>query len=132
MVNLSSNALCLCGSGKVYAECCEPFHLKQRFPETAEQLMRSRYVAYALQLKSYLLETWAETSRPAEIEFENGLSSQILQIHGTKKGRKRDAQGWVTFTATYQVGFDRESLTEKSSFIRDQQRHWVYLDGKFS
>ncbi|MBN2864445.1 MAG: SEC-C domain-containing protein [Thiotrichales bacterium] len=122
---------CLCGSGKLYAECCQPFHLKQQYPLTAEQLMRSRYVAYALHLESYLLDTWAETSRPANIEFENGLSWQGLQILKTQKGRKKDKQGWVTFRALYQVGLNQESMTEISRFIRDANQNWVYLEGQF-
>ena len=120
---------CLCGSNKKYQDCCQPFHLKKAFPETAEQLMRSRYVAYALHLKTYLIETWAEVSRPAEFEFENGLSWQRLQIDKTQQGRKKDKTGWVTFTAYYQVGLERSSMTEVSRFIRDKNQHWVYLDG---
>ena len=92
--------------------------------------MRSRYVAYALHLKPYLLETWAKSSRPADIEFENGLSWQGLQIGKVKKGRKKDKQGWVSFVAHYQVGFEQGSVTETSSFIRDPNANWVYLDGK--
>jgi len=111
--------------------CCQPYHLTNSYPETAEQLMRSRYVAYAMQLKPYLFVTWAEVTRPAEIEFENGLSWQSLTIVSTKKGRKKDRQGWVTFTADYQVGLERGSMTEKSHFIRDEEGHWVYVDGTF-
>ena len=90
--------------------------------------MRSRYVAYALHLEPYLLETWAEVSRPAEIEFENGLSWQALDIVKTKKGRRKDRLGWVMFTATFQVGFEQQTMTENSAFIRNQESHWVYLD----
>lgn len=37
---------CPCQSGHQYADCCGKFHLREAFPETAEQLMRSRYTAY--------------------------------------------------------------------------------------
>lgn len=50
---------CPCQSGKPYTECCQPFHLKTAFPETAEQLMRSRYAAYTL-VKSIIL--WRQLS----------------------------------------------------------------------
>ena len=39
---------CSCCSGKLYEECCEPFHSKKEFPKTAEELMRSRYAAFAI------------------------------------------------------------------------------------
>ncbi|MEA3404533.1 MAG: YchJ family metal-binding protein [Pseudomonadota bacterium] len=122
---------CLCSSGQTYQQCCQPYYLGNMNPETCEQLMRSRYVAYVLQLESYLLSTWAEVNRPVEFEFENGLSWQGLKILKTKKGRKKDKKGWVTFTADYQVGLDKNSMTENSRFIRDKDAHWVYLDGEF-
>jgi SEC-C motif-containing protein len=95
--------------------------------------MRSRYTAYALHLKNYLLETWAISTRPGEFEFEfeNGLAWKSLIINSCKKGRLKDKQGWVTFTASYQVGLDRAKLQEKSYFIRDGQGHWCYVDGEF-
>lgn len=33
---------CPCQSSHHYADCCGKFHLRQAFPETAEQLMRSQ------------------------------------------------------------------------------------------
>ena len=48
---------CPCGSGKTYDECCEPFIRGKAFPETAEQLMRSRYSAYTLQEIPYITDT---------------------------------------------------------------------------
>lgn len=37
--------LCPCGLGLKYQGCCQPFHDGETFPQTAEQLMRSRYVS---------------------------------------------------------------------------------------
>ncbi len=93
--------------------------------------MRSRYTAYALHLQNYLLETWAISTRPGEIEFEHGLVWKALIIKGCKKGRLKDKQGWVRFIASYQVGLDIETLHEKSFFIRDEEGYWCYVDGVF-
>ena len=120
-------AWCLCGSKKHYDVCCGPFHLNKAFPQTAEQLMRSRYVAYALHLEAYLLSTWAKTTRPGRIEFENGLSWEDLKILKTHQGRKKDQQGRVTFKATFKVGLEQGVMIEKSQFIRNHSFHWVYL-----
>ena len=38
---------CKCCSGKTYEACCEPLINGSRKAETAEELLRSRYCAYA-------------------------------------------------------------------------------------
>lgn len=125
------NAPCLCGSGRSYSACCQAFHLGTAFPQEAEQLMRSRYVAFALRLEAYLLKTWAHETRPAHIEFENGLSWRKLTILKCQKGRSKDKKGWVTFAAEYQVGLESNQMIERSEFKRDKNGHWVYLTGEF-
>ena len=50
-------SLCPCKSRLPYAGCCQPFHHGKAKPETAEQLMRSRYSAYFFRLVDYLVET---------------------------------------------------------------------------
>lgn len=122
-------SLCVCNTGKPYQLCCRPFHTKEFFPDTAEELMRSRYSAYALHLKSYLLETWHSSTRPGDFEFENGLSWQRLIINGRKKGHKNHKEGWVSFTAFFQIGLEAGQLQEKSYFMRDSAGHWCYVDG---
>ncbi len=93
--------------------------------------MRSRYTAYALQLEGYLLDTWELSTRPAQFEFEAGLLWKSLIISECRKGRQKDAQGWVTFTAFYQVGLEHGKVREKSHFKRDGKGHWCYVDGEF-
>jgi len=48
---------CPCCSGKEYKNCCEPFHLNKELPKTPEELMRSRYAAFAMVLPEYLVDT---------------------------------------------------------------------------
>lgn len=55
--------ICPCQSGQNYVDCCQPFHTQQKTPETAEQLMRSRYAAYVLQLIDYIVETTVPAQR---------------------------------------------------------------------
>ncbi|VAW43883.1 hypothetical protein MNBD_GAMMA04-1816 [hydrothermal vent metagenome] len=132
---LSNNHIqssCLCGSEQSYANCCFPFHNGDDYPETAEQLMRSRYVAYAKQLAPYLLQTWYFENRPMSLVFDQSLVWTKLIVESTKKGGKKDRKGWVTFTATYQIDsldFQPLSLREKSIFLRDQNNHWCYVSG---
>jgi SEC-C motif-containing protein len=131
-----SESLCPCGSKKPYAECCQPFHQGEAFPATAEQLMRSRYSAYALHLKDYLLQTWDKTTRPGDFSFESGLKWCKLRIVKTKQGGAQDGKGMVAFRAEYELdtesGVEKGVMTEKSQFRRDDEGHWVYVSGEVS
>ena len=127
--DLKLDEACLCGSGLAYQACCYPYHSQTAYPETAEQLMRSRYVAYAKQLEPYLVSTWQKGHRPESFDFDGNLYWQKLVINGKKKGRKRDQEGWVTFTAFYRVGLDEYQFQEKSYFRRDENHHWCYVEG---
>src|SRR5262249_12642121 len=59
--NLSQLALpamnCPCQSGQNLDQCCGPFIAGEAFPETAEQLMRSRYTAYTQANLGYIKKT---------------------------------------------------------------------------
>ena len=63
---------CICGSKKAFGACCARFLSGEQQAKTPEQLMRSRYSAYALgNHGEYLLRTWfPPTAR--------GLSAAIL------------------------------------------------------
>ena len=77
------NIACPCGSGKKFDNCCAPFLEGRQTAATAEKLMRSRYVAYVMKNESYLLHTWHESSRPAQLALEQGniqwLGLQIIK-----------------------------------------------------
>lgn len=53
---MARSPLCPCTSGLKYAACCAPFHQGAE-PPTAQQLMRSRYAAFALGDVAYLWRT---------------------------------------------------------------------------
>ena len=56
---------CPCGDGRSYADCCQPYHLFNNLPEslTPEWCLRSRYVAFAYRLPSYIIATTDTTNR---------------------------------------------------------------------
>ena len=58
MGNFMSERNCPCGQGN-YAECCQPLHLGQAKAQTAAQLMRSRYSAFAKHEIDYIVKTTA-------------------------------------------------------------------------
>lgn len=53
----SPEARCACASTKPYGKCCRRFHTAQIVPQQAEDLLRSRYSAYAYRLPSYIMKT---------------------------------------------------------------------------
>ncbi|WP_179556854.1 YchJ family metal-binding protein [Pseudoclavibacter sp. JAI123] len=120
--------VCPCGSRLTYESCCGAFHAGRPAP-TAEALMRSRYSAFALGLPGYLAETWAEATRPDEIDLDDGTVWRRLQIVDTLDGGPEDESGVVEFRAAYRDPDGAGLLHERARFIRDEGR-WVYLDGQ--
>ena len=116
---------CPCGSER-YAECCEPLHDGARAAETAEELMRSRYSAYARRDPNYVFRTWHPRTRPATID-EDGPTFTGLEILSTSDGGADDEEGLVEFRAHFTDRGLPGELHELSHFVR-RGRNWVYLD----
>jgi SEC-C motif-containing protein len=125
--------LCPCTSKKPYDRCCGPFHTGKAAPETAEQLMRSRFSAYALAKVDYLISTRPEAKRGDEnreelIQYCKAVSCVGLKIVSQEKGGKTDESGVVTFHASLQANGRRSLHIETSQFVRENGK-WVYVDG---
>ena len=126
---MNNHILCLCGSGINYQECCELFHVGEKKPTTAVELMRSRYTAYVLRNAVYLQETWDVTRRPKLIDFSKEKIDWLrLEIVDIKKGEAKDNKGLVTFKAFYSQEGEVCVMNEISRF-RKNNGHWFYLDG---
>lgn len=89
--------------------------------------MRSRYSAFVLDLRDYLLATWHSSTRPAQIEPpEPGLKWLGLQVKATQM--QDPDHGTVEFVARSKLGGRAHRLRETSRFVRENSR-WLYLDG---
>ncbi|WP_324277959.1 YchJ family protein [Blastococcus brunescens] len=119
---------CPCGSGLPLAECCGRFHDGSGTPATAEQLMRSRYSAFALGLPDYLLATWHSSTRPERLELDVGLRWTGLDVLATTGGTLLSSEGTVEFRAHHVVDGRTGAQHEHSRFAREHGR-WRYLDG---
>lgn len=118
---------CPCGSGALYQDCCEPYHLSLAAP-SAEKLMRSRYSAYVLGLEEYLLDTWHPSTRPQYLNLANDRTKWLgLEV---KRLEPNDESAIVEFIARYKINGKAEKLHETSRFKRIAQR-WFYVDGEF-
>ncbi|MGX3067089.1 YchJ family protein [Ursidibacter arcticus] len=123
--------LCPCQSGKTYQECCQPFHLTQQYPSTAEQLMRSRYSAYTQVNIDYIvattvpsqqalldrqaMEQWGKSTRWAGLEILEHKPA-ISKQHST-----------VEFNALFQTESGIEAHHELSLFVKINNR-WFFVD----
>ena len=135
---------CPCGGGSLgasYGSCCRPLHRQERLADTAEQLMRSRYSAYALAEIEHLLRTQPsqqpERQQP-EPQSRRSLEASCrelqwrgLEIVATEAGGPADLEGTVTFVAHYSARGRRGQLRECSRFGREGGRPdgaWLYLE----
>jgi SEC-C motif-containing protein len=113
-------------SGLSYGECCETLHLGETDAPTAEQLMRSRFSAFAVGDAGYLLATWHPSTRPTTLELDPELRWYRLDIIDRAAGGPLDARGEVEFKAFWRSSDARGSQRERSSFVREGGR-WFYV-----
>jgi len=126
---------CPCFSGERTTSCCGPLHRGEREAQSPEQLMRSRYAAFALGLGDYLLRTLAA-------EHPDRALPQAALVLELRRARERQrfvglhilhasaagAEGQVLFHArVFQRGVD-QSFAELSRFVREGQT-WRYASG---
>ena len=124
---------CPCGQG-LYINCCQPLHLKQQFAEHAEQLMRSRYSAFALQKIDYIVETTAlgQQSMLDRVAIADwSQSNQWLKLEVLQHQPKLDkTHALVEFKAHYcdqnQDAKQQHIHHEISHFFLHQQR-WYFM-----
>lgn len=119
---------CPCGSGLPLDECCGRLHDGTATAATAEQLMRSRYSAFALGEAGYLLATWHSTTRPRSLALDPDVRWTALEVLATTGGSLLAAEGTVEFRAHYRVAGRSGAQHENSRFAREDGR-WRYVDG---
>ncbi len=129
-------SLCPCKSELNYNICCQPFHNGKAKPQTALQLMRSRYSAYFFRKVEYLVETTHPDTRDPDLKKElyetiNQANWSFLTIVNTSRGGPDDKTGKVEFIAEYFANGEPFELHELSRFKRHKGL-WKYLDGKSS
>ncbi|WP_040338782.1 YchJ family protein [Candidatus Blastococcus massiliensis] len=118
---------CPCGTGLPYAECCGRLHEGAAAAATAEQLMRSRYSAFAVGDPAYLLATWHSTTRPRDLDLDPATRWTGLDVLATTGGGLLAAEGRVRFRASYLRDGADGTQEELSRFVREDGA-WRYLD----
>lgn len=122
---------CPCCSEKLYVACCEPFHLAKAIPKTAEQLMRSRYSAYALRNVDYIVKTTLPAQQTKLDVAAITAWSEQTDWQGLRVLKHKPIcgvpQAKVEFEAYYQEDGERKTHHEVSTFLKIQGR-WYFKD----
>lgn len=131
---------CFCCSSKPFQACCEPFIKGDKTPVTAEQLMRSRFSAYATAQYAYILDTYTKEKQQGLSVDDLAQSAQgakwfALQVHDAQSEESAESNTSATlhsdtveFTAFYFEDKKMYQLHETSNF-RVENGAWRYHDG---
>lgn len=120
---------CYCGSEKKFESCCQLFLEKIKFPETPEQLMRSRYTAYVLHNAAYLIATTHASQRKyysvSEIlEWAKSNTWLKLEVLSAKENR-------VEFKAYFLDEKLQAQIHHEHSTFKLENEKWFYVNGYF-
>lgn len=126
---------CPCNSNIELDSCCNKFISGNQQPETAEELMRSRYTAYTLGNIKYIkntLDPEAQDSFDEEGSRHWAQNSEWkgLKIISTQSGTKDDTTGVVEFIASYGQNGKVINHHEISSFKKGHNGQWYFIDGE--
>lgn len=124
---------CPCQSGKIYAECCQPLLTGTADAKTAEDLMRSRYSAFAKLEFDYLVNTLHPDKRDQHDSRSTEKWAQQsdwlgLEIIRTEDGNIDDQHGKVEFKAFYRQDGARKVHHELAEFEKADGK-WFFVDG---
>lgn len=124
---------CYCCSGKTYQLCCGKFIDEANIPETAEELMRSRYSAYAQAKTDYIEKTMRGKAALCFDKAEAALWAKSLKWVGLKVLQVSFLpeldKAYVEFLAFYCIEDRLHTIHEKSEFVRENGC-WFYINGE--
>ena len=124
---------CPCGSKKEYKNCCQGIIQGKILPETAEQLMRSRYSAFAKLKIDYLKKT--SSGRALEHfsfkqTYDFAMQAVWLGLTIVKSIKTAEPNvSYVEFIADFSIRNKKSKIHELSRFDKINGV-WYYVDGK--
>jgi SEC-C motif-containing protein len=142
--NIDINAPCPCSSGLSYSSCCSKYHSNEEMPNTPEQLLRSRYVAYKEKIAGYI----ADTTYPESSEWSGTRTQYLsavkqtmkrmecveLKIGSQKEGRAPE-EYFIEFNLLYRdralEGDKILNRKERSRFLKAGGK-WFYMDSELN
>jgi SEC-C motif-containing protein len=127
------DATCLCGNNKPFTKCCSRFLDGSQHAKTPEQLMRSRYAAYALGgYGDYLLQTWFPATAHGLVAAElSERSHNWCKLDVLDKSQAGN-NGEVIFRAHYCEADGTTGVMQECSAFKRLGGRWYYVDGRVS
>ena len=124
--------LCPCCSGAPFAACCEQIINGERESQSAEELMRARYSAFATGAIDFVVasthsRTRSEIDIPYIREWSQTSTWRGLQIFDTKLIDENKA--YVSFEALFTKAGKDQSHREKGEFEREHGK-WRFVTGE--
>lgn len=111
---------CPCGS-PWYDDCCGALHRGERQAASPEELMRSRFSAYALGESDYVWRTWHPRTRPDNVNLDPETRWTRLEIINS-------TDAMVEFRAHFE-GLGATGVLHERSRFAERAGRWFYLDG---
>ena len=127
---------CPCGNKKSYLNCCKIFH-DGKNPNTALELMKSRFTAFVVGDVDYIINTTHEDN----VEYSSDKSKWRDDIQDVVNSTDFNSLQIVDFIdgvdeayVTFKLGLKQKGLdvsfTERSKFVRIDGK-WLYRSGEF-
>jgi SEC-C motif-containing protein len=88
--------------------------------------MRSRFSAFRVGDRDYLLRTWHPSTRPPRLDLDRALRWVRLEVLETTGGSAVHTEGTVRFRAHYAEGGKTGQMEEHSRFVRHEGA-WAYV-----
>lgn len=141
---MSDPHLCFCGTKLTFAQCCQPFILAEKKPTTAEQLMRSRFSAYATKSYQYIVDTYSPQQQKSLTVKEIADSSSgchwlalvVYPLSNFPRSSTSETEQFVEFSAFYLLNDSLYEMRENSRFLQVENttngknnRQWFYVNG---
>jgi SEC-C motif-containing protein len=141
---------CPCGTGKLYGDCCGPFHCNERLCLTMTDVLRSRYSAFSWRKIKYVMDTTHETCRDYREDRiawatdlnKGGMFDSFdfvnLDAGAEEPSTDNENEGFLEFEVTLRAREDATSdlagqetvIAERSRFLRDGiDGSWSYASG---
>jgi SEC-C motif-containing protein len=144
----ADNHDCPCGTGKLYKDCCAPFHRGEPCTTTTN-VLRSRYSAFSWRNVGHVIATTHETCRDyredriawAKHLNKGGMfdSYDFVNLEaGPEVPGADENEGFIEFRVTLRAKVNTASdiegqetvITENSRFLRDSEGTWSYASGE--
>ena len=114
-----ATSACPCGATS-YDEHCGPLHRGERQAATPEELMRSRFSAYAVGDSDYVWRTWHPRTRPEQVQPDPSIQWRRLEI-------VEAVDDVVEFRAHFE-GPTGPGVQHERSLFQQRAGRWFYVE----